>query len=351
MLPRIRQSSTLGKCLFLLCLFFYGTSLKESRAQDNSKQFQSQDRTKETPQQEEAQYRQDKKEESLSKNSDAEKSPLKELDQSIAYPDGLYSGTLRIRFQGARKENQKYSFRLYIKEKKRLYYFFDNASRLVYKLLYFQYPQSDLMVLAWDPLRELLHRKEREARFYRVLQSGFSYWDLSMLPYSSFYRLVAKSRPKEFEKEALGLEKEEKLQKESFYAQSKNLPRQEKFRGEEKFPEDLDPSSQALVSYILKANVLSPYVKMKARIQKKQKRIARLDFYTPPSLLKKSLYPSYIRPIYDQSQKKESSLNKAATSFYSLDFERKTLSILELKSYNPRAALKAGLFDPRFIRN
>ena len=345
-------SSVLYTYFFLLCVFFYDTSLKEIKAQNTQRQAEqgparTKELGKEAPQtKKNAKKKETEKKQVSSKQSDAEKSPLKELDQSIAYPNGLYSGTLSIRFQGAKKESQKYSFRLYLKEKNRLYYFYDNSSRLVYKLLYFQYPQSKLMILGWDPLRELLHRKERMARFQRVLQSAFNYWDLALLPYSPFYRFfknVKKVQPEEF-KDSYA---RQARQEDSFFArgENKNLPTQEKF------PENLSPSPENIVGYMLKANILSPYIRVQAYVQKDKKQVARIDFYAPPGLLKKSLYPSYSNPVYHHAQKKEINLSKVASGFRLLDFDRETLSSLEIKSYDPRASLKPGLFDPRFIKN
>ena len=337
--PKSACNSALLSYSFLLSVFFYGIFLKGVHAQNTQELNPRQAQPKKETQKKAGKI--------SSKGSDTERSLLKELDQGLAYPNGLYSGVLSVRFQGARKPSKKYSFRLYLKNKKRLYYFFDHSSpssRLVYKLLYFQYPQSEfILILAWDPLREILHRKEKEGRFQRVLQSGLSYWDLALLPYSSFYRLVAKTQVEGFQ--------DKDLQELPSYkqAQNKSFPRRERAR--EKFPEDLTPTPQSMMGYILKVNVLSPYIRVKARIQKEKKQVARLDFYTLPGLLKKSLYPSYSSPVYDHAQKKEISLNKAATGFRSLDFERKTLSFLEIKSYDSRAPLKPGLFDPRFIKN
>ena len=272
-----------------------------------------------------------------------EKSPLRELDESVAYPRGLYTGTLRVRFQEGRKERYKYKFHLYSKAKNRLYYFFDASSRLVYKVLYFQYPESRLMILTWDPLRRILQRKEREARFHRVLQSGLSYWDLSFLAYSSYYRVLSKTQPEAFQNNTSRQNKRGSF----FLKQDKkqSLPVQENF------PEDIIQYPKNLLSYILKPNVLSPYTKVKAAIQKEKKRAARLDFYTPPGLLRKSLYFSYSNPFYDEAKKKEIHFRNIPSAIHSLDFERETLSSMEIKSYESRASLKAGIFDPRFIKD
>ena len=273
------------------------------------------------------------------------KSPLKELDKSISYPNGLYSGTFTIRFQESKKEKQKYNFRLYLKDKKRLYYFFDQSFRLVYKLLYYQYPNSELMILAWDPLREILRKKERKARFHRVLKSGFNYWDFSLQPYSSYYEILNKIPKEDFQKKDSEENTRQISKKEGFYSRDKKL----KLSKKKEFPEDIALDSKDLVTYILKAKLLSPYLKVKAGLKKE--RIGRLDFYSPPGILKKSLYPSYASPLYDETQKKELYLKRIPTMIRSLDFERETLSSIKIEKYNSRAPLKAGLFNPRFIKN
>ena len=264
------------------------------------------------------------------------------IDRGLAYPDGLYKGTLELG-RGKINTMKRYSFRLYLKDNNRLYYFMDASEKIVYKLLYYQKDQAnpkyqaELVILAWDPLRNTLHRKKDMSRHQRVFGGSLEYLDLALFPYSFSYVLADKKNKAELSGEA-------KKNDPSLLLGNSSAKKRVNV---EQFPEniftDLD---KGVTVHILKPKQVSPYAELRARLKKEK--LLSLDFYTPPKLLSRSLYLSDTKSIFNEELKKEESLG-LITSFRLVDFQRDIFSFLELKSYDPRPIMKQSLFHPRFL--
>ena len=264
------------------------------------------------------------------------RSELEKFDTFTQYKDALYKGSLDVRFQSnasisLSNQNIKgntYTFDLYIKNKSRLYYFYNQNKKMIYKLLY-----TNNKIYTWDPKRRKLYRKTKVNMFETILDSGLNFLDLALIPYSQRFQID----------NSLKLRQKKVIQK-GFHAK-------EKENETERFPEDLyNFSKKDLQTIYVNFKLKSPYKRIHLKLDKKKKRPLRLDYFNYKSLLQRTIYPSYRSSIYDEAKKKLLKITPVLLLRVQ-DYPKESISTFRIKSYNSSFNPKKSLFDPRYIEN
>ncbi len=255
---------------------------------------------------------------------------LSKLDNGMNYPNGLYTGKISIQFRNGKKDKH-YMFKLYIKERNRLYYFTNNTGDLILKLLYYTNPKIEMLIKSWDPLRRKSTRTSKENCFKPVLQTGFSYWDLALFSYDKIYHSES----------PLNNVKSKSL-----------IYNREKGKNTLSFPDNLlEYTQKGFITLSLRPKFGSSFfLNIKMRIHEKKMETVHMDFYSYPSLLRKSVYLLKDKSIYNHNQKKNGKV-PFPTKMNSLDFMKETLSRFQLETYEPRAKIKLSLFSSYFFQN
>ncbi len=216
------------------------------------------------------------------------------LDRSLAVPEGLLTGRLTVSSRSGR--SQVWDFNLYKKRTDLLYLFSTKRRGLELKLLY---KSGGEICWMWDRLRASLFKKRDLEKFEPVLDSGFSYVDLSGALYESQYD-----------------------------------------------PVDLREGASMVLK--IKPLLASGYTEIQAQMDKEKKRPVRMDFHGKDRVLIKTMRFTYDLPIYDPRARKRISMAAPAVMDV-IDLETGRISRIEFFSLDTAVSPDDSLFIPEFL--